>query len=422
MKTKLFVTSLIVLLGVGLSVAIVSAQGPAPRAPRADPRTTFTYQGRLTSGGAPANGAFDFEFKLYDAWTGGSQIGSTQYADDLSVSSGLFTVELDFGGVFTGAERHLQIGVRPGASGGAYAALTPRQELTPVPYAQALFGLYTQQNATSPNLIGGHNGNSVTSGIYGATIGGGGTSGATNRVTDNYGTVGGGLGNTASGVVSTIGGGESNTASTYHATVGGGLTNAAGGDASTVGGGWANSASGTYATVPGGSSNTATGNYSFAAGNRAKANHAGAFVWGDSTTADFASTKTDQFAIRATNGIYLSQNFSGGSYVIGERYRDNSIVAWASVWDTGAIDKEFRVHTITRLGTGRYQIQIGTSATTGSSLIPIAIAEVDAAPTSAATARIVTINQVSANTFEVYINDGNWNLVDNDFVFIVTGR
>ncbi|MCI0474658.1 MAG: hypothetical protein L0Y55_00265 [Anaerolineales bacterium] len=419
MKTKLFVTSLIVLLGIGLSVVIVSAQGPAPRKPSDALGTAFTYQGQLKKNGAPVTSTCDFFFYLRDASSGGNVISSA--GATMSVVNGLFTREIDFGNnMFNGDARWLEISVR--CSGEATYVSLGRQKITAAPYALALPGLYTQQNATSPNLIGGYNGNSVTSGIYGATIGGGGTSGATNRVTDNYGTVGGGLGNTASGVVSTIGGGESNTASTYHATVGGGLTNAAGGDASTVGGGWANSASGTYATVPGGSSNTATGNYSFAAGNRAKANHAGAFVWGDSTTADFASTKTDQFAIRATNGMYLSQNFSGGSYVIGERYRDNSIVAWASVWDTGAIDKEFRVHTITRLGTGRYQIQIGAIATTGSSLIPIAIVEVDAAPTSAATARIVTINQVSTNTFEVYINDGNWNLVDNDFVFIVTGR
>jgi hypothetical protein len=43
--------------------------------------------------------------------------------------------------------------------------------------------------------------------------------------------------------------------------------------------------------------------YAFAAGRRAKANHTGAFVWADSTDADFASTGTNQFLIRASGGV-----------------------------------------------------------------------------------------------------------------------
>lgn len=61
--------------------------------------TGFTSQGRLTDGGAPANGTYDFEFKLYDDPTGGAQIGPTLTKDDVTVSDGLFTVMLDFGAV-----------------------------------------------------------------------------------------------------------------------------------------------------------------------------------------------------------------------------------------------------------------------------------------------------------------------------------
>ena len=50
---------------------------------------------------------------------------------------------------------------------------------------------------TSPNLIGGYGANGVTPGAYGATVGGGGENLYPNRVTDNYGTVGSGLGNRA---------------------------------------------------------------------------------------------------------------------------------------------------------------------------------------------------------------------------------
>jgi len=58
--------------------------------------------------------------------------------------------------------------------------------------------------------------------------------------------------------------------------------------------------------VSGGLSNYAGGLTAFAAGRRAKANHTGAFVWADSTDADFASTVANQFAIRASGGVRLS--------------------------------------------------------------------------------------------------------------------
>jgi hypothetical protein len=108
--------------------------------------TAFTYQGQLTDNDEPADGDYDFEFKLHDDPTLDSQVGSTIYVDDKEVTDGLFTVLLDFGsGVFTGEARYLEIGVRPGDSTGAYTTLAPRQELTPAPYAQyALDSLSTE--------------------------------------------------------------------------------------------------------------------------------------------------------------------------------------------------------------------------------------------------------------------------------------
>lgn len=97
--------------------------------------TGFTYQGKLTDGGVPANGMYDLEFKLYDALSGGSPVGSTVTQGDVTVTAGLFTVQLDFGNVFDGTALYLEIGVRPGVSTGAYTALTPRQSLTATPYA-----------------------------------------------------------------------------------------------------------------------------------------------------------------------------------------------------------------------------------------------------------------------------------------------
>jgi hypothetical protein len=121
--------------------------------------------------------------------------------------------------------------------------------------------------------------------------------GWSNAATLDYATVGGGCVNEASGNHATVGGGERNTASDWYATVGGGQTN---------------TASGSLAMVPGGYGNTASGTFSFAAGCRAKANHQGAFVWADSTTADFASTGNDTFLIRASGGVGIGTNDPGG--------------------------------------------------------------------------------------------------------------
>lgn len=76
----------------------------------------------------------------------------------------------------------------------------------------------------------------------------------------------------------------------------------------TIGGGAVNRilSGGRFATIPGGVSNTAT-NYALAAGSRAKANHTGAFVWGDFQNTDFASTGTNQFLIRASGGVGVGE-------------------------------------------------------------------------------------------------------------------
>ena len=98
--------------------------------------TTFTYQSRLTDEDTPANGSYDFQFELYKAAEGVVQVGSTVTLDDVPVTNGLFSVELDFGSdAFTGEARWLEIGVREGTSDGAYTTLTPRHALTAVPYA-----------------------------------------------------------------------------------------------------------------------------------------------------------------------------------------------------------------------------------------------------------------------------------------------
>lgn len=102
--------------------------------------TAFTYQGRLTDASAAANGAYDFQFALFDAATGGTQqppsAPVTLNRSGINVTNGVFTVELDFGTTpFAGAgERYLEIRVKKPTDPN-YTPLSPRQKLTSAPYS-----------------------------------------------------------------------------------------------------------------------------------------------------------------------------------------------------------------------------------------------------------------------------------------------
>jgi hypothetical protein len=115
---------------------------------------------------------------------------------------------------------------------------------------------------SSPNIIAGYQGNTVSSGVVGATISGGGYGTSfTNSVSANFGTVTGGYLNTASGGGSVVSGG-SNTASGTVSAVVGGSNNGALGNWSTVGGGYQNLANGDYSFIAGGY-NLYLGDHSF---------------------------------------------------------------------------------------------------------------------------------------------------------------
>lgn len=149
MKTtlKLLVGFLLLsILSVQLSIAF--AQG-----------TAFTYQGRLNSSGAPANGLYDFRYKLYSDPSGVTQIGSNYLTSGIPVTNGLFTAAIDFGtGIFNGSNYWLEVDVR--ANGvGSYTPLTPLQAVTPAPYAiYAETAGNVSGTISSANLSGTYNG------------------------------------------------------------------------------------------------------------------------------------------------------------------------------------------------------------------------------------------------------------------------
>lgn len=118
----------------------------------------FTYQGRINLEGSPLTGTADLQFTLWDASMDGSLIGATIELPDVSVSDGLFAVELDFGTmVFQGDSRWLQIGVRsPG--GGEFKTISPRQPVTAVPYA-----LFALQSSSTADAHWASNGNHIHS-------------------------------------------------------------------------------------------------------------------------------------------------------------------------------------------------------------------------------------------------------------------
>ncbi len=326
----------------------------------------LSFQGFIKDGvGDPVNGNVNLQFRIYDAEVGGNLVdmdgdGTVENVvgedvkESLAVSVTDGVLSTKFGPVkpvsFDGTPRWLDVlvdGVPLSRLEMVTAPATSEQMNAPgsgVPCIRIV------DDPNGPNVIAGLVTNSIEAGVYGATIsGGGGPGGWENKVTDDFGTVGGGAfnyagsddsitsngtyatvgggyknkaagsratiaggsRNTVSGAYSTIGGGDLNMVSHTEGTVAGGYGNTVSGQGGAVGGGYGNLASGSYSTVPGGSENTALGDYSFAAGRRAIANHQGSFVWGDSTIADFASTANDQFLIRANGGVGIGTNAPG---------------------------------------------------------------------------------------------------------------
>jgi trimeric autotransporter adhesin len=126
----------------------------------------FTYQGRLTDNGSAYTGNAEFQATLWDAVSGGIQIAANSPAQVfLGVTNGLFVLPLNFGANFPGANRWLQLEVRTNI--GSFTTLTPRQQLTPAPYAITASNL----SGTLPAAqLSGTIGSSNLSGAYSGAL------------------------------------------------------------------------------------------------------------------------------------------------------------------------------------------------------------------------------------------------------------
>ena len=143
-----------------------------------------TYQGKLSDGAAAANGVYDLQFQLFNAVTGGAARTTLITVEDVQVTNGIFTVQLNLGAaaiveniavpnlkfnpaILDGGNSFFEIGVRAGTSTGAFTILAPRQSLTAVPLA-----VRAQTAATAFRAVNADNATNATNATNSAQLGG----------------------------------------------------------------------------------------------------------------------------------------------------------------------------------------------------------------------------------------------------------
>jgi hypothetical protein len=408
---RLFSLVLTLTLLLVLSVGWAQAQGPSVEegqpqggnAVAAVLEEAIPIQGRLTdAGGLPLTGSHSVTFSIYDALAAGNLLCSTNY-NPLSMTNGLFNVTVTGCTDSEISGSQLYLGVKVGAD----AEMTPRQPIYAVPYARSLrpgadisgavvggstLALYNSSTDDSSKglYVDASGASGITYGVFGRS-----------RSPEGYGGFFDNLGVGGVGLYARAG--DDDTADLV------------------LGGSSSSEDNGRIDSDPDYPSSDLllVSNDKFQVhldNNNDEANS-------DFTLYDGANKVI--LKAEETGRVNLGINAGGTMTItVGDRYRDNAIVAWAKITggDPGSIAAEFGILAVDHYSTGCYKIYVDVTAANASTLIPMAIAEIDTAPTSAATVRIVSINQTSTNTFNVYINNGNWNLVNNDFIFIVTAR
>ncbi len=163
-----------------LIIACLALMSLPPQLPGSALGTVFSYQGSLNEGANPASGSYDLKFTLFDTNTTGAPVAGPLTNAAVAISNGNFAVTLDFGTVFDGNARWLEVGVRTN-SGGDFVTLAPRQPLLPTPYAlyatsagnaqTVVNGVYTSGSYGNPAWLASLAGDKITGNIGGNAAG-----------------------------------------------------------------------------------------------------------------------------------------------------------------------------------------------------------------------------------------------------------
>ncbi|MCA9757064.1 MAG: hypothetical protein KDA27_14765 [Candidatus Eisenbacteria bacterium] len=129
---------LVSLLSLLFFATVVAAQTPQG--------TGLTYQGRLDKSGSPFDGTAHLRFRLFEDDLATTQVGGDVVLFDVPLAAGLFSVDLDFGAVFDGYARWIEVAVI--TDGDADWNPLPLQPLQSAPYAA--YALSGPGGGTSP--------------------------------------------------------------------------------------------------------------------------------------------------------------------------------------------------------------------------------------------------------------------------------
>jgi hypothetical protein len=152
-------------------MVLLAGGGGSPILSAAPQGTSFSYQGRLTDLGVAADGAYDFEFRLYDGPDPltANPVSIALFLPSIPVSNGLFSVSLDFGSVFNGDACWLFVKVA--REGYSLVGLMPTQPLSSSPYSMLALDL-ADNSVTSGKIVDGSVGHADldTNAVDGFTI------------------------------------------------------------------------------------------------------------------------------------------------------------------------------------------------------------------------------------------------------------
>ena len=155
MKSKYFYPIVVIIIAFAFGGGTALGSALMERTGATTLQSAFSYQGYIEDGSGAITDTCDLEFKLWDDPSIGTQIGSTVTKAGVSVSEGLFSVQLDFGAAaFEGDDRYLEIGIKC-TGDSSFTTLSPRQPITPVPYAMFAMDTVQLENVINVAKSGG---------------------------------------------------------------------------------------------------------------------------------------------------------------------------------------------------------------------------------------------------------------------------